>query len=353
VSAGGDGGIFQHTVAVARALDRAGAQVTVHMADRHEDIDLAGLDVCRCVSWSTRFRHGLPRRVSIALRYLTVTNAHLIRAVARADVLHYEGPFRPVLSASTLLLQRLFRHGIVHSPHNTFARSGSRFDARLIRFMARTAHASIVFSPHDAEAVSSFGGRAVISPLLMIAPRVDPERARRWRVRWAATSDSRVILFAGQIRRDKRLDLVVRSAADWPDHWRLAVVGSDLGAWEPARCLAEQLGVAVSATVGYSELDEFAAAIAAADVVVCPYEQASQSAVLALARLLGTSTVATDVGGLGDYADRLLTGTAPEQITAAIASLFETGTHSNGATDDEAAAVAAHRTAYEIAQRRR
>jgi glycosyltransferase involved in cell wall biosynthesis len=353
VSAGGDGGVFQHTVAVAHALGRAGARVTVHMPDWNEELDLGGLDVCRCVSWNTRFRRPLLRQASIALRYLTQSNLHLLRAVDRNDVLHFQGLFRPVLSASTIALQRVAGRGVVHSPHNTFAREGSRVDAFLIRLMSRAAHASIVFSSHDAEAVSRFGGRPVMSPLVLAVPAVDPERKRRWRLRWSSSADARVILFAGQIRRDKRLDLVIQSAAHWPDHWRLAVVGPDLGAWDPSSRLAEELGVRVAAAVGFCDLGDFAAAIAAADVVVCPYDHASQSGILAVARQLGTATVATDVGGLADYADRLLADSSPEEMTEAIAGVLEMSARANGARDDEAALVAAHQSAYALARRRR
>ena len=352
VSAGGDGGVFQHTVAVAQALGRAGRDVTVHLPDWNENLDLGTLDVCRCISWKTSFRRPRLRRAAIALRYLTRSNLHLLRAVGRGDVLHFEGLFRPVLSASTILLQRLFRRGVVHSPHNTFARDGGAADAFLIRLMSRAAHASIVFSSHDSDAVTRYGGRPVTSPLLFVVPPVDTERKRGWRGRWRADGDARVVLFAGQIRSDKRLDLVIRSAERWPAHWRLAVVGADLGAWEGASRLAAELSVPVAAEVGFCELDDFTAAIAAADVVVCPYEHASQSGVLAVARQLGTPTVATDVGGLREYADRLLLDSSPEEMTAAIADVLDGGGRSNGAADDEAATVSAHETAYAIARRR-
>jgi glycosyltransferase involved in cell wall biosynthesis len=352
VSAGGDGGVFQHTVAVARSLGRAGWDVTVHMPDWNEDLDLGGLDVCRCISWETRFRRPPLRRASIALRYLTRSNVHLLRAVGRRDVLHFEGLFHPLLSASTIVLHRIFGRSVVHSPHNTFAREGGGADAFLIRLMSRAARASIVFSSHDSDAVARFGGQPVMSPLLQVVPAVDPERAGSWRRRWNASDDARVVLFAGQIRADKRLDLVVRSAEQWPAHWRLAVVGPDLGAWDGASRLAAELGVPVAAAVGYCDLDDFTAAIAAADIVVCPYDHASQSGVLAVARRLGTPTVATDVGGLADYADRLLTDSSPEEMTGAIAAVLDIAARANGAADEEAATVAAHETAYEIAGRR-
>jgi glycosyltransferase involved in cell wall biosynthesis len=351
VSAGGDGGVFQHTVAVARLLAGVGHRVTLHMPDRNEPLDLDGLDVCRCVVWSTRTRRALLRRLWVGLRYLTRTNAHLLRAVGRDEILHFEGLFRPPLSASTVLLQRVAGRAVVHSPHNTFARDGGRLDAFLIRAMARAARATIVFSAHDEEAVTAYGGRPVRSPLLQLVPPADPRLIHGWRERWGADAGARVILFAGQIRADKRLDLVVRSAEQWPDGWRLAVVGPDLGAWEPARRLAEEGGVTVAAAVGYQQLEDFTAALAAADVVVCPYEQASQSGVLAVARQLGTATVAADVGGLADYADSLVDVATPAGLTAAIAAALDGSESSSGEADERAEALAAHERAYALATR--
>jgi glycosyltransferase involved in cell wall biosynthesis len=66
--------------------------------------------------------------------------------------------------------------------------------------------------------------------------------------------------------------------------------------------LAEELGVDVVWRIGYQPLDRFVGAIAAADVVVCPYDVASQSAVLAQARQVGTVSVASAVGGLPELA---------------------------------------------------
>jgi glycosyltransferase involved in cell wall biosynthesis len=60
--------------------------------------------------------------------------------------------------------------------------------------------------------------------------------------------------------------------------------------------------VPLEAEIGFVELPEFMASIAAADVIVCPYDRASQSGVLAVAAALGTPTVATDVGGLAELA---------------------------------------------------
>jgi glycosyltransferase involved in cell wall biosynthesis len=92
-------------------------------------------------------------------------------------------------------------------------------------------------------------------------------------------------------------------------------------------------------------LDDFAAALAAADVVVAPYERASQSGVLSVASQLGTATIASAVGGLSELADR----TFPPGDAGALASAIDAqlAVAGNGRRQlDDAAALAAHRQAY-------
>ena len=74
----------------------------------------------------------------------------------------------------------------------------------------------------------------------------------------------------------------------------------------------------IAARIDFVELDEFAAAIAAADLVVVPAEQASQSGVLVLARRLGTPTVAADVGGMAELASRTFSAGSAHGLTVAI-----------------------------------
>ena len=60
-----------------------------------------------------------------------------------------------------------------------------------------------------------------------------------------------VVLFAGQIRPDKRLDLAIEACALIESEHRLAVVGEDKGDLERCRELAAALGVPVSWTTEY------------------------------------------------------------------------------------------------------
>jgi glycosyltransferase involved in cell wall biosynthesis len=337
----GRGGPYQHTVAVADALQRAGVRVVLHTATDAELVPAPPVEVCRCMDWVREARHG--RRARVAARFLAVTAPHLLRG---RDVLHIQGPFKPALLAVALAGARLRRRRVVFSPHNTFSRHERALDARLVQLCARLSHATVVFSNADAAIVARWGGSPVVSPLLQHEPAVDHTRIDAWRADWAAAP---VVLFAGQIRPDKRLDVVIEASRLWKQPQRLAIVGKDLGDAERCRRLAARLGADPAWSLGYFGLGDFAAALMAADVVVCPYTRASQSGILALAGQLGVPSIASDVGGLRELA----TAVVPRDVGAAglahaVDDLLTSLPPRNGRHPVEAT-LNAHRRAYGIA----
>lgn len=336
----GRGGIFQHTVAIASALDRAGVSVVIHTALDPEF--LPSVQLCRCVDWK---RGGSPagvRKLGVAVAYSTKTIPHLVRSARRGDILHFEGLFKAGLGAATIAAVRTRGVRIVFSPHNTFARSGQVIDRLSLRAGVRAADVVVVFSRHDAEVVGAAGAEVVVSPLVQAMPRVDPARVRVWREKWAADA---VALVAGQIRSDKGLETAVAAAALWGSRLRLAVVGEDIGGAPPARALAEELGVEVAWSLNYASLEDFVAAVRAADVVLCPYPRGSQSGVLSLARAVGTPTVATAAGGLPDYATTIVPPADPRAL--ANAAVKACGRRCDPVGDVTAEAVRVHLAAYQ------
>jgi glycosyltransferase involved in cell wall biosynthesis len=337
----GRGGPYQHTVAVADALQRSGVNVRLHTATDAELEPTEPVTLCRCMDWLRDTRHG--RRTLVAGRFLAVTLPHLLRG---RGVLHLQGPFKPALLAVALGAARLRGRRVVFSPHNTFSRRGGRVDARLVRLCTRLAHASIVFSHADAAAVTSWGATPVESPLLMFVAAVDPARVDAWRADWGAAP---VALFAGQVRPDKRLDVVIEASSRWTQPRRLAIVGKDLGDAERCRRLADRLGADPAWSLGYLSLADFTAAVSAADVIVCPYTRASQSGILALAAQLGIPSIASDVGGLRELATAVVPRDVDAaQLARAVDELLASPPPRNG-RDPVDATVSAHRRAYGLA----
>jgi hypothetical protein len=104
----------------------------------------------------------------------------------------------------------------------------------------------------------------------------------------------------------------------------------------------------VAAHVGFVELPAFVAAVAAADVVVVPSALASQSGVLAVARLLGVRTLAANVGGMPELATATFAAGDPSDLDRALDALLAgAGDGPDVRTlDEEAEAVRVHLRAY-------
>ena len=212
---------------------------------------------------------------------------------------------------------------MVYSPHDTFSRRGW-LDDKLLQMAYKPAHSIIVYSNADQERLRERANPVLVSPLIQSVPQPSNDQILSWRRDWDASEPGQVaILCAGHIRPDKRLDLLIESARHWPKGVRLAVVGEDRGAWAGCVRLAEKYKIKIASRIDFVPLEDFSAAIAAADMVVVPSERASQSGVLMLARQLGTPTIAADVGGLRELASRTFASTSAISLTAAVEAELE------------------------------
>ena len=304
VEPGGRGGINQHAAAVAAALAGRGIRVVLHSAQHAEELpDLPPRVTRRTCFWPFEWVRPRPlRRAALAGGWLVAGVPSCLAQVRPDDVVHVEGWFRPVLLLPLVLGARLRRARVVLAPHTTFSRRGRPGDEALLRWLSRRADAVLAFSEPDRRRMEGWRATTVSVPMMFGPPSVDVDLVARWRESWGARDGQRVVLLAGYLRSDKGPDLLVRAAAHWPGDLLPALVGEDLGALGPARRMAGELGVPLRVVAGYQPLEEFVAALHAADVVVCPYRRASQSGVLALASVMGLRTVATDVGGLPELA---------------------------------------------------
>ena len=241
------------------------------------------------------------------------------------------------------------------SPHNTFARHGWRwFGNTSIRWSCRLANTVIVYSDADRRRVATWQiENVVVSPLLMYVPAIDLEVLRSWRLKWLGNGTGRVLLAPGYIRGDKGIDDIVRATAmaikNGAEDLVLAVVGKDAGGVDTGRALAEHCGVRVCWSVGYVPMDMFAAAIAAADVVVLAHRIASQSGGLRIARQLGVPTIAPDVGGLSAESDVSYPPGDVRSLARAIANIsHRNGTYDGVSLADNGQCVEAHLCAYSL-----
>lgn len=340
----GYSGIFHHTIALAEAIASTGVRVVLHTAREHEALPAVGFSYCTCGRWPQRTPATNPQRARLARHLLGPMLRHVESSVAPGDVVHLQGSLAGALSL--VIVERLRRAGarVVFSPHETFSRRG-RLDALLLASALRRSDDVLTFSEHDVRDLARRGIPARLSPLVMKTPRPDPTLVRAWRTRWGAEVGGKVVLFAGEIRPDKRLETLIEAAAGWPPGRTLAVVGRDRNAWSRAAGAASRLGVTVKATVGYVELNDFVAAIAAADVVALPYEEANQSGVAAVARQVGARTVGSAVGGLPELVDASFAPASAEALNAELERVLAMPP-AEPSPPDAVALVRAHAPAY-------
>jgi glycosyltransferase involved in cell wall biosynthesis len=346
----GYGGVFQHACQLGQALSRGGRQVVLHTGHEHERANLDGVVLCPCSWWPRSDDGGMRavlRQTTIARRLVQRTLPHLMDSIPPGAVLHLEGiAAGGGLNLLSLVVMRCARRRIVYSPHDLFSRRG-RIDAALLRLAHRAPHAVMVYSRVDEERLRALATRVHCSPLIQLVPEPSDAERLRWRREWRVKSAEKVVLFAGFIRPERRLDVLVESARQWPPDRRLVVVGPDRGGWARCDALARNYRLDVATRLEFVELREFTAAIAAADLVVVPSEEASQSGVLAVARQLRTPTVAADVGGMAELASSTFTtGDADDLSRAISAELTKNHSAAPEPMDETDKAIRVHLHAY-------
>ncbi|MGN9778725.1 glycosyltransferase [Micromonospora sp. H33] len=321
IESGGRGGVFNHSVEVAAGLADLGVDVVVHTAD---DCDAAPASVrlCRCVTWHRASANRVVRQARTSARYVLRTLPHLHRAIDAQDVVHIQGMF--ALTPELVSVARRRAATVVASPHNTFVRSNAPGGGRALRSALEDSDRVLVYSEADRQKLLDRGVANVARvPLVQWTPPADPALVERWRAE-LTPDGGRLALLPGQVRADKNPELFVRALAELPG-WRGAVVGEDLGPGRQVDALIAQTGAAVTTAYRYLDVDEFTALVAAADVVVAPYEIASQSGVLAVAARLGVPTAVVPCGGLGELATAVARDTSVAAVRDAVVAAYETG----------------------------
>lgn len=158
--------------------------------------------------------------------------------------------------------------------------------------------------------------------------------------------EGKTLLFFGLIRNYKGLDVLVRALRDVPEA-KLVVAGDPVDSVEPARALAQELGIdeRIEWRLGYLPDAEVPALMERAAAVVLPYRQLDSSGVLATAIGYGRPVVVTDVGSIGEQVREFGAGlVVPPDDAAALAEACNSLLQS---PEELARAAAGARTAAE------
>ena len=339
----GFGGICHYTYQLAQALSERGCEVTLITTEAYELAHLPRRFRVRYrfkrsllkrlfgpIGWPRRFRRdgaasGAPpidplsaRMRAARLRLLQVRIA-LELAALRTDVVHVQsiGGGRNLFFVRLL---RFLRLPVLYTAHEALPHEGEApQNATSLAAVYRTATRIIVHAESTRkEMLEKFGvspERVDVVPhgsydLFFPEGRISRAAAR---ARLGFPADRRIILFFGLIKRYKGLEYLIeafrRIEESLPDA-TLAIVGNlfrqdSVGYARYSRLLAEvSRRPNVLRVEGYVPIEKVGLYLSAADLVVLPHTETSQSGVLLAAFAAGRPAVVTDTGGLPETVER-------------------------------------------------
>ena len=215
----------------------------------------------------------------------------------------------PFWSPMLFFLTRLIRHRtnirMLFICHHIIAPDGGMFDWFLARRILWRGHAFIVMSEEDfallRRALPKGKIRGTTHPPYDVFSHTPMPRAQA-RARLGLSDDEPVMLFFGFVRRYKGLRHLIQALpavrAVLPA--KLLIVGEFWEDERPYHDLVRELGIqdAVQFHSDYVPNEEMAVYFSAADVVVLPYLEATQSGVAQLALGFEKPMIATTAGGM-------------------------------------------------------
>jgi glycosyltransferase involved in cell wall biosynthesis len=253
-------------------------------------------------------------------------------------LLQWWTPFwTPTLAALAALVKRYTDVPILFLCHHIAPPDGGPLDLILARAVLGRGDHFIVLSESDyAQLRHALPAARIRLGLLPTYEVFNVARLDRLesRAQLGYSDEDRLLLFFGFVRRYKGLGTLLRAMASLPEELKikLLVVGEF---WEPIqsyKAAVDQLGLAgrVQMINRYVPNEHMGLYFSAADVVVLPYLEATQSAIVQLAFGFELPVITTSVGGLpeavrdGEFG--LLVPPHDEQaLAAAIVRYFEKG----------------------------
>ncbi len=251
-------------------------------------------------------------------------------------VLQWWVPFwTPMLMTISSFVKRFTASKILFICHHISPPDGGPFDLLLARNVLLTGDYFIVMSDHDYAQLRAVLPRANIRKAFL--PTYDmfdlytPSREEAKR-RLGISNEEKTVLFFGFVRRYKGLRYLIEAMPEVLDRLpvRLLIVGEF---WEEERFYMEaidRLGIRehVSVVNAYVPNEEVGLYFAAANVVVLPYLEATQSGVLQMAYAFGKPVIVTSAGGLAEVVRDGETGLVvppkdSSALTEAIVRYFE------------------------------
>ncbi|PXV62844.1 glycosyltransferase involved in cell wall biosynthesis [Dysgonomonas alginatilytica] len=247
-------------------------------------------------------------------------------------IIAYWMPFvAPALGTVCHLLDNKIK--IVSLIHNAIPHEKRFFDKVFAKYFFKKCDSFIVLS----EPVKDDLGNLISQPKVMVTPhpiydhykeRIDKSEACKL---LHVDADKKNLLFFGLIRDYKGLDLLIESMSYLDDSYQLIIAGECYGDFQKYQQLIDQSPFKENIKVfeQYIPDDMVTTLFSAADVLVLPYRDATQSGVVAVAYQMELPMIATNVGALGETILSSATGivveVSPKAISEGIKSYFENG----------------------------
>ncbi len=343
VEQGGRGGEADYTAQLTSELASLGWEVVLATADDHLYDPVEGVTFVGVFHYTRG--HSPPARlirgaglghIVNGIRFLAAI-PRLVLLARRVQIVHVQGwEFAP-LGLIAVGCLRLSGAVVVQTRHNTFERGNSLTAVKraVWRMLGMLTERTIVHTQADVERLPPPSrDRAALIPhgeyggVARRGGEVDRDDARS---RLGIPADSPVALMFGQLRTDKGLNDLLAAASEIPSLF-LLIGGEELGALAAGRSQLEGPALAGRVIVreGFLEMTAAAQLFAAADVVVLPYEVASQSGVLLLAYGFQRAVIVYPVGGLSEAVIDGETGwicsrSDPEALEDALAAFVAAG----------------------------
>lgn len=244
-----------------------------------------------------------------------------------AVIIQWWVPYWAVAFASVAFLLRRFTSAkVVFICHNVLPHEGSVVDRFLTRLALAQGQHFVVQSQKDLDNLKTLLPHA--KAVRTVLPLYDTSH---WGVmeesaaKEALELEGAALLFFGLIRKYKGIEYLIQAL---PEVLRsvpvqLVIAGEFWEAREPYLKLIQELGLRKNVTVvdRYVPNEEVGLYFSAADVVVLPYVDATQSAVISLAYAFGKPVITTAVGGLPEVVTDGETGfVVPPKDHAALAA---------------------------------
>lgn len=309
-------------------------------------------------------------RVLTPMNPLTWWRTYQIIKKEAPDVLllQWWTPFwSPMLFFLTRMVRRYTKTRMLFLCHHIIAPDGGLFDWFLARRILWRGHAHIVMSEEDfallRRALPWARIKGITHPPYDVFSSTPLPRAEA-RARLHLDEEEPVLLFFGFVRRYKGLRHLLQALPAVRRHLpaRLLVVGEFWEDERPYRELVRELGLddVVQFYSDYVPNEELAVYFSAADVVVLPYLEATQSGVAQIALGFEKPMIATSVGGMPEtiqdgYTGLIVPPADSEALGAAILRYFQEGhaerfTHNIRVSKESASWMPLVRLIEELAQ---